>query len=67
MSFDYAQTFGDNVYKLVSDGNVCTAYINDKKLFSFNADYRIKTDINGNIISIHPLKKDLNSCNAIIK
>ena len=67
MSFDYSQTLGDDVYKLESDGKICSAYLNNNKLFSFNPDYRILTDIKGNVISIHPLKKGLDSNNAIIK
>ena len=67
MSFDYSQTLGDDVYKLESDGKICSAYLNNNKLFSFNTDYRILTDIKGNVISIHPLKKGLDSNNAIIK
>ncbi len=53
---DYAQTVGDRVYRVVSDGTHAEGFINGKRIFRVGAGVRVVTDLCGNVTRKAALK-----------
>lgn len=52
LGFDYTQHFGENEYRLVLENGIAKAYIGKESVFEAIGDFRIKTDMQGNVISV---------------
>lgn len=55
--FEYKQNMIGNRYTLKCSNKMLTAYLNDTALFSFCCGIRIKTDMNGKIVSLYGISE----------
>lgn len=59
--FEYTQRFGDDSYTLLKKDGKTEAFINGKLVFEAVGDFRIKTDMNGKLISIYGINPKASS------
>lgn len=65
LGFDYTQHFGENEYRLVLENGIAKAYIGKESVFEAIGDFRIKTDMHGNIVSVFGI--DSEKSNVTVK